>query len=396
MKFEIFHQLGWNYNWNVDSYQNDKVGDGIIFAPKYMVRTTVENFTNDVKSSSIFDPQFFNPHEINERMRTYGFYPESLMPEGYNTDKFSNFSSICIEKCMNFQSTNDFRFFIIPTIYYKDAPPVEKFTDFQEKHFIKPSFETATNLKAKKGMILQLVLNSHMIKDSDYSNYLLNWITGLEGLNGIYLIVEPSSGLKQINDPDYLYSILKFVDAAVQNKLITILGYLNTEAILLSLADPHVITIGSHENLRIFNHLHFENYEEEPGIKQKTPWVFIPSMLDWIDFRLIQLLLKRSPEFKKYLGENKYSLEMLKPTYNPNSVKNRYYHYFLEGSKQLREISQLEGKERFVKVYNLIHVAIEERARIMRSTGVPFPGEGYLNQWLIAANSFASEKGWRE
>jgi len=395
LKFEIYHQLGANYKWNIESFQDDGVGDGIILAPKYMTRQIVEKLDTELKNKAIFDPQFFNPHQINERMKTYDFYPECLMPSGYDTNGFSDYSSICAEKCMDFQSINDFKFFVIPTKYFEGTPNVENVTDFHTKQFINPSLETINNLSKKKKVILQLVLNNQMIKDVDYSNYLLNWLTGIDGIDGVYIIVEFSSWLKQIDDPDYLFSFLKFCDVLSQNNLITILGYLNTEAILLSLANPNALTIGSHGNLRVFNHLHFENYEEEPGVKRKTPWVFIPSMLDWIDFRIIQAHLKGSSDFKKYLGGNKYSDEMLKPSYNPDAIKNRYYHFFVEGANQLKEINKFEGKERYSLVCDAIKSAIDNRSRLTKDLGVPLLGEGYLNQWLIAANLFASYKGWR-
>jgi hypothetical protein len=396
MKFEIYHQLGYNYKWNLESLLNEGAGDGVILAPKYMDRSTVEGLNQATKAKSIFDPQFFNPHEINERMETYGFYPKSLMPSGYDTKKFSGFSTNCADSCMEFQIANDFRYLVIPTIYVKGMPNVENVVDFQTTHFINPALAAIEKRRSKKDVVIQLVLNNQIITDTDYANYLLDWITGLEGIKGVYLVVEPPSEAEQIDDSNYLYSLLTFIDGLTQNKLIVILGYTNSESILLSVANPTIITIGSHKNLRKFNHLRFENYEEEPGVKRKTPYVYIPPLLDWIDFRMIQAHLKRSPTFKNYLGKNKYSDEMLKASYNPNKVKNRYDHFFVEGSKQLKEINKFDGKERYDYVKNLIGTAIENRSLLTKELGIPIANEGYLTQWLIAVNLFASDKGWRE
>lgn len=395
MIFDIYHQLGHNYKWNIESQQKDFTGEGFIIAPKYQNYTNIEEMSTSFKMKSFFDPQIFNPHEINEKMKTYDFYPEVVM-SGYDTGNYPKFSYECAEKCTKFQVNNNFKFLIIPTIFNEGLPNVEKLTDFYFKNFVSPFLEASDKYGNKKEKILQLVLNSQMIKDPDYSNYLLDWVTGLDEITGVYLIVESPSKSSQIDDPDYLLSLLIFIDALSQNKLITILGYLNTEAVLLSLANPSIITIGSHGNLRKFDHSKFENYEDEPGIKRKTPYVYVPPLLDWIDLRLIQAHLKKSLDFKDYLGKNEYSSEMLSTNYNINAIKTRYYHFFIEGVNQLKEINKFEGKDRYNHVCDLIQKSIEHREKLKNDLGVPLPNEGYLTQWLIAANLFASQKGWRD
>lgn len=55
---------------------------------------------------------------------------------------------------------------------------------------------------------------------------------------------------------------------SVENRLITILGYMNLELLRLTLASPNIITIGSYENTRMFD---IRNFEEQDADSSKHP-----------------------------------------------------------------------------------------------------------------------------
>ena len=61
MKFEIYHQLGFRFQWNLQSIEEDATGDGVILGPRYMGRETIEALNRKVKKMGIFDPRFFLP-----------------------------------------------------------------------------------------------------------------------------------------------------------------------------------------------------------------------------------------------------------------------------------------------------------------------------------------------
>ena len=76
MKFEIYHQLGHNYVWNIDSITKDKAGDGIIVGPRNIEREKVEKLPKNLRRRAIFDPQFFLPSVARGKLSTYPFFPQ--------------------------------------------------------------------------------------------------------------------------------------------------------------------------------------------------------------------------------------------------------------------------------------------------------------------------------
>jgi hypothetical protein len=392
MTFEIYHQIGHNGSWNLESITQDKVGDGIIISPRNMNKKAVERLPSSIREKSIFDPQFFNPHQVNKNMQSYGFYPETVMPSGFGTASYVEYADICASECINFQQRLNFRYYVIPTRYTDSISNIDTFIDYQSEHYINPFLQAVAENGSDKEVIIQLVLNGHAIKNEILTTELLNWITSIEKINGVYLVTELAPRGKQIKDPRFLYSLLKFIDALVQNELKVVLGYLNTEAILLSIASPSIVTIGSYENVRIFRSETFDN--EKRDMRSPRPRIFIPNLLDWVNVEFIELLIMEFPEYKRYLGDNTYTDEILSPSYNISGVKIPYKHFFVESSKQLKRISQLEGAERAIKVCQTIESAIREHARL-REAGIMLDDADHLNSWLTAANLFMKERGWR-
>ncbi|WP_421908259.1 hypothetical protein [Methanolacinia petrolearia] len=189
---------------------------------------------------------------------------------------------------------------------------------------------------------------------------------------------------------------LKFIDVLSQNEFEVILGYLNSESILLSLANPSILTIGTFENKRCFDFKNYENMDEHPTIQGPKPRVFIPELLNWIKYPYILRLLEKMPEFRVKVGNNECSEIMFDHYYKegPNK-KEPYLHYLVEGSRQLREINNRDDKERYQYISNLIQTAIEGYSEIEKKGIVLEPGiDSHLRPWLTAANLFAEEKGW--
>lgn len=397
MKFEIYHQLGFRDNWNIESIQNDNTGDGIIISPRSRSKQRVENLEEKIKNKAIFDPQILIPSQINKNMSTYDFYPCVLMSEGFDTTKFMEFSSECADKCIDFQVKNNFKFLVIPSRYYDGLPPVSNFINFQTNQYIKPFLEAIKKQGLQKDVIVQLILNGNMIKNEEYASELLNWITGIGEINGVYLIIEISPRNKQISDPDFLFELLKFINALSLNEIKVILGYLNTESILLSIANPSIVTIGSFENLRSFNSRMFSEMNEKKDRRPPNPRVYIPKLLDWIEYPFIQLMSKKFPDTTEFFGTNKYSTTMLHSEYEWQFMHPEpYKHYFIEGSKQLRGISLLNDEDRYSEVHNIIESA-KTRYTQLAESGFELGDYGtHLSSWMTAADLFARDQGWRK
>lgn len=395
MSFQIYHQLGFRYNWNFDSLAEDNTGDGVILAPRYMDRRKVEDLGEDCKKHAIFDPQFFLPNVPRGSLSSYDFFPE-VVSEGYDTDSFGDDNAkLCAEKCLEFQNSNNFKYLVIPTRRVEGMP--SNYIEKQNIHFIKPFVDLLKDKKYDQQVLLQLILNNNMIKDDEYIRDILNWITGIQNINGIYLITETSFTSKQIKDNDYLYCLLKLISELKENELDVVLGYLNTEAILLSVASPDIVAVGAYENLRRFNLRAFSELEDgtQRGPKAR---LYFSKLLQWIDHDYLNALKRRLPNFSELLDHNQYRIEMFEPEFNWHFTKPQIYkHHFLEFSKQLRYISEVEGKERFELVHKLFNVAIENHQLIADAGIVLSPDDdgSHLFKWQTALNEFAGDMGWR-
>ncbi|WP_421908258.1 hypothetical protein [Methanolacinia petrolearia] len=205
MNYELYHQLGHNDNWNFDTIEKYNSGDGVIISPRSRNKKRTGKIDSDIKKRAIFDPIILNPHETNKNMITYDYQPCLIMPEGFSTSQHSNYSHEIASKCLDFQIENDFRYLVIPTRYCKGFPQIEDVINYQTQNYINPFLKEIESKGYSKKVIVQLILNGEFIKNEEYSSKILDWVTGIDNVDGVYLITELTRRSKQIDDVDYLY-----------------------------------------------------------------------------------------------------------------------------------------------------------------------------------------------
>ncbi len=391
---EIYHQLGYNSIWNIESLNNDKTADGLIFAPRYINNKKILKLDANLKKTSIFDPQFFLPNISRGELSSYDFFPNNI-GNGFNTVQYSDsFADDCAKNCIQYQISNDFRYIVIPARYLSGMP--SNFTDMQENLFVKPFLKEINRIKPNKPVLLQVILNNDMLLDDEYLSDKLNWITKFKEISGVYLICERPIKPKQIKDIDLLYSILHVIDVLNNNSLEVILGYLNVESLLLSIASPKAITMGSYENLRMFN---IKAFQEKIPSKQQgpTPRIYMSKLLQSVDHRYIGAI-RRAFGNDDIFDVNNYQALMFQKSYRWNFNKSELYkHYFLELSKQLSYLNTFSGQKRYLEFCHLVDTA-RNNYNHLNKKGVILEDDSdgtHLDKWLTAANQYAEIKGWR-
>lgn len=394
MTLEVYHQIGYNSIWNFQSLEDDHTGQGVIFSPRFLSPDDITKLPTNLVRNSIFDPQFFQPNTALGKLDEYDFFPNKVAA-GFKTSDYSDAYALeSAERCVDFQIYNDFRYLVIPTRHTTGMPT--SYIENQQELFVAPFLTAISNRQSSKKVVLQIVLNDNMIKDEEYAADLLNWITGIDMLSGVYLITEVNTRPKQIADADLLFATLMFIDALVQNKLDVILGYLNTEAILLSIANPKIVTIGIYENTRMFN---IRNFEEREKTKQQGPTarLYVSKLLQWISHPYLNAIRRALGNEPSFFDTNKYQALMFEPSYRWHFTKPELYkHGLLVLEQQLRNIGMLEGQERFEAVRSAIKSALAYYDRI-EAGGVVLDRDSngqHLPAWLTAANQFGIEKGW--
>lgn len=391
---KIYHQLGHNYTWNLDSHFSDRTGKGLIIAPRFMDKQLVEGYAKEFKNSCLFDPQFFKPHFPKNKLSTYDFFPE-ILAENFNTQEYLDKSAIEVaRRCVKWQDDNNFEYIVIPNRYESATP--SDFIRHQQEFFVGPFLEAIREQKIQRPVLLQLVANQHMFSDTPFRNELLNWITGLQGVAGVYLIAEIQGRNKQLKDIGTLRSILTFVDVLRGNSLEVFMGYTNTEALLLSIADVSAITLGSYETQRIFDIRNFEETKSTP--KRPNARIYSSRLLHWIDANYVEVINEAYGGAGSFFDQTDYQVEMFKPTFQWHFQKPELYkHYFVVFSKQLSELSGLVGRDRWELVCKLIDdarkvsVDMDKRGIALDTESLP----SHLGPWLTVANAYGKYKGWK-
>lgn len=392
MKIEIYHHCGYRYKWNFESYYEDEVGDGFVIAASHIEKGKVLELEEPERIISIFDPQFFLPTNQVRKLSTYDFFPDKIS-NGYITSTFSDgFNEECAKRCVKFQIDSGFKKIIIPTKYYSGMPTT--FIQQQSEHFVTPFIKEVNKYKNHNPVLLQLVLNENMIKSDDYSADILNWVTGIKGISGVYLISEINHRQKQISDIEFLYSYLKFISALRLNDLYVLLGFQNTESLILSIAGPDAITIGSYENLRMFN---IQNFQLGLPYTRRSPnpRIYVPKLLQWIETNYVGAIRRKIGD--DLFEDNRYRALFFDPTHHWHFQKPELYkHYFLAFSRQMNAIANYDGEERYQVIKKMISDSIDN-FKLIRQNGIILGAENdgsHLSPWLTSANLFASDQGW--
>lgn len=391
---QLLHQLGHRYQWSLSSIMEDNTGDGAILGPRYMEPAKLNGISESLRKTSLFDPQFFLPNTVVGKLKDYSFFPSVLSGSFSTTDWSVSSASDCAKRCIEFQSTNGFGGIIIPTRFYEGMP--SNFTTNQESQFVCPFLNSIDSLNVKKPVYLQLILTDQMLKDKAYTTQILNWITSFPKLSGIYLIIYVHNRAKQIADVDLLIGILNFIRALKIAGMAVVVGYTNTESVLLLCADPDAVTMGAYENLRMFSLRAFENQENDNRGHGPNARIYIPRLFDWIEHQYIGAISRVVENIDDYIGNDSYRMQMFEPTYNWHFAKSEpYKHYFKAFTAQFRQFARLTGTPLVDKVLTECQNAYNEFDRL-RKSGIILPsgnaGE-HIAAWITAINLWRQEVG---
>jgi transcriptional regulator of met regulon len=386
---KVYHQTGHNLKWNIDSYK-EGVGNGLIFSPinidadKLLRDTEIE-----IKKVSFLDPQLYLLNQAKGSLETYPFFPENLRSD-FSTPDLDNDNLILAELCINYQLQNDFKYLVIPTKYNVENPTnyLIQCTDY----FVLPFCEFAKQKQANKKILLSVIIKGIMLTDDDKRNEVLNWITGHQNVDGVYLIFENNFASKQIKDFDYLLNALRLIKVLKDNLMEVHIGYCNTEALLYSIAMPDSVTIGSYENLRSFGIRRFQETENGP-MRSPNARLYSSKLLQWVDYGYIQPMKTLVENYSGYFDESAYNpLTNFEPDYNWQFKKTEpYKHYFYVFDKQIKELQENQT-DRIVGLKSTIKNAISLFNKIENDVLLDENNDGsHLPTWFNVINAFQKE-----
>lgn len=230
-----------------------------------------------------------------------------------------------------------------------------------------------------------------MLSDEEKRNEVLNWITGHQNIEGVYLILENNFTSKQIKDFDYLLNALKFIKVLKDNQMEVHLGYSNTEALLYSIAMPDSVTIGSYENLRSFGIKRFQDMEKSQ-MRAPNARLYSSYLLQWVDYEYIQAMKKLMPDYANYFDDSEYRPLMFTPEFKWHFAKSEpYKHYFYVFDRQIKSLpSTQEGRIEELKCK--IKNALTLFKKIENEVLLDENSDGsHLPTWFNVINAFQKE-----
>jgi hypothetical protein len=385
MPLSLLHQCGHNGNWNQASYLDDSVGSGLILSPVHMARAVVERLPEEVRHNSLFDPQYYLPRSQKKKLNTYEFFPENIAA-GFETDNFSMHALESARLCVDFQATQEYKGIIIPTRYIDQM--ISNFCELQDIYTVHPFVEALSELKPDAPAYLTLVLTSHMIKDEKFRTNILNWVTSFPGIGGIYLIPDCERTTKQVDDVDFLEEMLVMLHQLREIGIDVVLGYQNTEGLLMTLVPGVTITFGSFENTRIFSIDKFlETEDERRGPRAR---IYLPGLFNWIQLNHAKEIRDSARGiWDQVYVPTEQSEQALGAAVEPYFNQPRLYmHHFIVYEAQVREMRELEPVERYEFLRTRIQAAQECYSELGRMwIDLDKHGRGdFLDSWLNAMN----------
>lgn len=384
---KVYHQLGFRENWNIESYKSG-VGDGLIYSPINLDADKLLGFNTDLKEYGFLDPQLYLLNEAKGALSTYPYFPGNIKPD-FSTPDLDNSHLEMAKLCVDYQQANDFQYLVIPTRYYSDNPT--SYFSQSTEYFVNPFCDYVQENNINKKVLLSVIVKPLMLDDVDARNEVLNWITSHQKVDGVYIIFENDFKSKQIKDFDYLLNALRFITILKKNMLEVHIGYTNTEALLLSIAMPDSVTVGSYENLRSFGIKRFENLEKS-AMRSPNARLYSSYLLQWIDYQYIEAMKTLVESYDSYFDDSVYKPLMFVPEFKWHFAKPEpYKHYFYVFDKQIKSLPQNQLKrieylkEEFIKAIELYKIITESVLLDSDSDG------SHLPTWVNVLNAFKKE-----
>lgn len=380
----LFHQVGHNSNWNVESFQDHGNGAGLILSPLHQAKGTVEKLPLLTRQASLFDPQFYLPSSRKKKLLSYPFFPEQV-DGGFRTATFGTHVNEIARQCIEFQVEQQFRKVVVPTRFLDQMYP--RYFEMQNQFTVDAFMQHAGDLP----LCLSVAVTDHMIQDPVWRRYLLNWITSFPAVDEVYLMYQHERDLKQVQDPEFLCEALRFFTDVLASGLKLTVGYTNCEGVLFSAAGDLSITMGAFENTRIFSVDKFlESEGERRGPKAR---IYLPGLFNWVQFEDAKRIRDQAPGvWQRVYHPTEWAEQALsrdfEPTFNQSPL---YMHYFANLQMQVDTLRPMSPRQRRTLLIEQI-LSAQGAYRDLHLRGVQLEKHGqasHLAGWLEALRTFS-------
>lgn len=382
MPLGLHHQVGHNAVWNMESFQREHCGDGLILSPLHQALPTVKSIDLATRAASLFDPQFYLPTSRKRKLLSYPFFPEQV-EGGFQTGTFAEHAALVARSCVDFQVEQGFRKVVVPTRFLDEMYP--EYFEMQGEFSVNAFIEAA----GIQPLCLSLAVKASMIRHASWRRMLLDWVTSFHQVDELYLMYEHVRDTKQIQDPEFLREALRFFREVMATGLKLTIGYTNTEGLLYStIGDPN-ITMGTFENTRIFS---VDKFVESDGERRgPRARIYLAGLMNWVQFEDAKRIRDLAPEVWRQVyfptdWAEQALAQPIDPTFNQPAL---YKHYFLNMQEHVDELRSMTLSERRHLLQERVagalrmYRALEPRVQLERHGQA-----GHLAAWQQALQTF--------
>ncbi|MBO6522603.1 MAG: hypothetical protein JJ971_02150 [Balneolaceae bacterium] len=385
---KVTHVLGHNSNWNIESYNEQEVGDYfLITAYTHGINYDHNKHITQIINHSMIDLQFYGKKESGNikggKLDQFKFHPANSSKNDLTSVYFEN----CVKQAISFQKSKGFKNIIIP--HYYENEDIDQITSL-----IHSISKYVSNIREdNEQYYMSLPLANHVIISKDKVEEILLTCTDMEiNFDGYFISCEMKPEFRKKLDTDIkIFTNLSKVFKNLKiNGFKTIFAYANWDAIIyLAQTDIDYITIGTYENLRRFD---INRYTEDQSGGGSKGYYFSEKLLNMV--RADDIVRIRNTDnldiikndrniFSDIILQDGYKWNIHRPDVNKN--------YLLSIDKLLKQISSITNIDKRKEfVLELVDNAIQNYRELDRKRVFldDISSNYHLNDWkTYLANS---------
>jgi len=376
----ILHQLGHNHKWSLDSYFENRVGDGFIISAYSFEKEKISDKLSGYKPEqylphSLIDLQFYGSKASNgENLKSYPFHP-------INFKKSQETETSVIDSALagiEYQEKLGLKEVLVPNVYIEP--------ERGEKTSNLISILSKKLKKQKKEGIsyyLTVPISGTTIREDSEIDALLQGLTDMDIVfDGYYIACEPNLETRKKISVDYKYysNLNRVLETLKKQGFKVALGFANVDSLVFAaLNNLDVVSIGTYENLRNFN---IKRFTEDKGGGPSDGWYYSEKLLNFIKAKQLEVLRERGGLDLVANTDNIFSDIILKDGYPWNTHRpDVHKNYLLAIARQLNKVAGGGNKTERIAILEQMIEEARANYRSLEENGIILDDES-LNYHL--------------
>lgn len=363
---ELALQFGYGMK-KITSELSQKWGDtSVILSPRDMSPSQFYNWSNEFNSQGIhcyFDPQCYCPKSDNKHLPEYDYWDNHFTTLLDNRNPFDSMLSAIRE----YNDTANACNYILPCIlneYGNDWLSV-----FNKR--LGQIVDSANTILNDKPLLATAALPKELLLQKEEELEALIDIMCNANVSGYYLIAEVPEKKYLVDNPIWLYNVLKICAALKIAGKKVIYGYGNHQMLALSLTGIDAMASGTWLNVRSFTN----RFVDSKQTMRKSTWVYYPialseykmTFMDWAYSNDLLYTMKATDN----LFYNEYTKTIIEADVSPSTTgfneSDAFKHYLCCLRQQVESLNKPSYSDTFNSYQMMLTTAERELERLERS-----------------------------